>query len=161
MLNQPWPIYVETQLAASGFVVMDGEIAVKLRPTLFVGGTGESDLFNNRIERAKSDGTLYSATLRTCKPEEAGKLGRDELGLPRVKKLEDRREVLVISLSPSRLAERLRWLGLDVEAVVPWQAPEPVPEPTPEEIAAREAARREVQAKLGMYPGHPPAPVAA
>ncbi|NEV61657.1 hypothetical protein [Thiorhodococcus minor] len=140
---------------------MDGEIAVKLRPTLFTGGTGDSALFDTRIERAKADGMLYSAVLKTCKPDEAGKPERDNMGLTRAKRLEDRRSVQVIALSPSRLAERLRWLGLDVEAVVPWQEPVPEPEPTPEEIAAREAVRREVQAKLGIYPGHQPAPVAA
>jgi len=162
MRESPWPIYTESQIAAAGFAVMDNTIARMLRPSLFIGGNGESADFNQRIERAKADGTLYSAILKTCKPGEEGRPVRDEMGITRSKQLSDRRTVPVIALSGSRLKERLGWLGLDVEAVTPWLEPEQAPEQAPEEVEAREAERRELREKMGLYQGHPkPTPRAA
>ena len=156
MLHAPWPIYAETQLAACGIAIMDNTIARALRPTLFIGGSGASEDFQQPIERARASGTLYSAVIKTTKPDEVGQMGRDSLGIPRVKTADDRATIQVIALSASRLAERLRWFGLDVESVTPWREPEAAPEPTPEEIAAREAKRGAVRESLGIYPGHPP-----
>lgn len=137
MLQPPWPVYVESQLAACGIAIMDNTIARMLRPSLFVGGSGALEDFNRPIERARADGTLYSAVLKTCRPGEEGKTERTTTGIIRTKTPEDRRDVLVIALSSSRLAERLRWFGLDVESVATWREPEPALETTSDEIAAR------------------------
>jgi len=156
MLHEPWPIYFETQLAASGIAIMDNTVARRLRPSLFVGGSGETALYWDAVERARAAGTLYSATIRTTAPEEVGKIEITPIGGVRKKTADDRRTVLVIALSSNRLAERLRWLGLDVEGVAPWQEPEPEPARTPEEEAECETARAALRAELKMFPGHPP-----
>ena len=160
MIESPFAQYAEQALASSGVAILDIAMARKLRPLLWpdrgfgcVRGGDNQAAMDALRPQAQADGTLYVVTLRPG-PDESRGISLVN-GVAHRRSPEDRQTVEVIALSGSRLKERLGWLGLSVESVAPWTAPEPVPEPTAEEIAAREAQQQEQRRKMGMYPGHP------
>jgi hypothetical protein len=166
MNDTPWTRYAEQQLASTGFAVLDIDIAKRLRPSLFdkrgssgaIRDDGNTAALERLIAEARANGTLYDATIRVTEKTRVVTPGSCA---PRWLKPGDERIVPVVALSPTKLRERLGWLGLDAVTVAPaGEVSEPA-ELTPEELAQREAHRAEVRTKLGLYDGHPPPPSVA
>ena len=113
--RSPLKNFVEQEIAAHGWAIVDEQVARRMRPFLF--GEHRGSVRDNIAERnrhehewmlgdARRRGILYSAKLK-------------DIGL-----------VPVIALSKARLTERMGWHGIIVESIQPWE--EPKPEPGPE-----------------------------